>query len=78
MASKEYHFVVGKAPHLTPGHSCYWCHRWIKTGETARYRSHGDCGQVFCADCDARNHPIDSLDDPAFRLAVVAAFSRKA
>jgi hypothetical protein len=43
-----YWFTVGQGIHKVTGHSCAWCHRWIKTGEEAYYQSAGDCGSVYC------------------------------
>jgi hypothetical protein len=40
---------------VTLGHSCHWCHRWIKIGETARYFRYGDSAQIYCTDCDAKS-----------------------
>ena len=53
----EYWFTVGEGIHRVSGHSCYWCHRWIKSGERAHYQSHGDCGQIHCSNC---HNQIDS------------------
>jgi predicted RNA-binding Zn-ribbon protein involved in translation (DUF1610 family) len=48
MARLQYWFTV------TLGHSCSWCHHWIRIGERAHYYSSGDCGIIQCESCTNR------------------------